>query len=67
LDSQIICQKINQSYTIELAKIKREFTTPTDTFFLSQFSILIGNQAGAKGKHSKIEMRTKSGTEGQHF
>ena len=48
------------------AKIKREFTAPSDAFFLSQFGILTGNQIGAKGKHNNIEPRTKSGTEGQH-
>ena len=35
-------------------------------FFLSQFSILTGNQAGVKGKHNNIESRTNLGIEGQH-
>jgi len=31
--------------------------------FLSQFSILTGNQAGAKGKHLNIEAKTQIGSE----
>ncbi len=56
--------KIDQNYSIVSAEIKRKFTTPSDMIFLSQLSILTGNQIGAKGKHLNIESSIELGIGG---